>query len=70
MPKFKINVERAYFVEHIVDADDKDHALEIASEVSDNMKTNWETFAESNWNAKAVSDDEEVTYTPEAEYFK
>lgn len=70
MPKFKVEVTKIYCVEHIVEADDIDHANEIGSEISDEMKTNLETFIESDWKAKQVEDDAKITYAPVQEYLK
>lgn len=63
--KFKVEVSNIYVKEHIVEADDLAHALEIASEISDSMEANQETFFESEWEAKPVSNDEKVTYEPQ-----
>ncbi|MDC5408331.1 hypothetical protein OSH17_06700 [Acinetobacter baumannii] len=68
--KFKVEVSNIYVKEHIVEADDLAHALEIASEISDSMEANQETFFESEWEAKPVSNDEKVTYEPQQEYLK
>lgn len=42
--KFKVEVSNIYVKEHIVEADDLAHALEIASEISDTMEANQQTF--------------------------
>ncbi|MEQ1088434.1 hypothetical protein [Acinetobacter seifertii] len=68
--KFKVEVSNIYVKEHIVEADDLAHALEIASEISDTMEANQQTFFESTWEAKPVSNDEKATYEPEQEYLK
>lgn len=73
MKKFKLTVDRVYVKEVYVYADDKDHALEIASEVSDGMEHDWKTFHESNWYANEVTDfDEEDldVYKPIQDYLK
>lgn len=70
MPKFKVQVSKSFYVEHIVEADDKDHALEIASEVEDFMGCNLETYMSSEWNAIQVGDDECVNYEPVQDYLK
>lgn len=69
MPLFKVEVTRVYCVEHIVEADDLDHAKEIGSEISDTMEMDNNTFIESEWKAKKTESGE-VTYTPEQEYLK
>lgn len=68
--KFKVTVQKVYYVEHVVKADDKDHALEIASEIEMFMETNDETYQDSDWDAHEVSDDHIVTYEPEQDYLK
>ena len=70
MPKFKVEVTKVYCVEHIVEADDLDHAKEIGGEISDEMKLNHDTFIESEWKAKQVNSSEEITYEPIQEYLK
>lgn len=70
MPKFKVTVSKVFCVEHVVEADDKDHAQEIGSEIEEFMDCNWKTHIESEWKAIEVDDDEEVTYEPEQEYLK
>lgn len=68
--KFKVEVSKVYLQTHIVEADDEDHANEIAKEIDDVMRTNWETYWESEWKVKPVSDDTEITYEPEQDYLK
>ncbi|WP_151792488.1 hypothetical protein [Acinetobacter seifertii] len=68
--KFKVEVSKIYVKEHIVEADDLAHAFEIASEISDTMEANQQTFFESTWEAKPVSNEEKATYEPEQEYLK
>lgn len=68
--KFKVTVQKVYYVEHIVKANDKDHALEIATEIEMFMETNDETHYLSDWDANEVSDDHAVTYEPEQDYLK
>lgn len=70
MPKFKVEVTRVYCVEHVVEADDLDHAKEIASEISDEMDVNHKTFIESEWKVANASDLDVVTYEPIQEYLK
>ena len=72
MKKFKINVEKIYYKEVVVYADDKDHALEIASELDDFMEVNDTTYAESNYDAKEIDNFEEddELYEPFQEYLK
>lgn len=70
MPKFKVEVTRVYCVEHIVEAEDLDHAKEIGSEISDEMDVNHKTFVESEWNAKNTDEDSVVTYEPIQDYLK
>lgn len=70
MPKFKIQVSKSFYVEHIVEADDKDHALEIGSEIEEFMECNLETYIDSEWDAIQVSDDECVNYEPVQDYLK
>lgn len=70
MPKFKVEVTRVYCVEHIVEAEDLDHAKEIGSEISDEMDVNHNTFIESEWKAKQVDDSEDATYEPIQDYLK
>ena len=70
MPKFKVQVSKSFYVEHIVEADDKDHALEIASEVEDFMRCDLTTYMDSEWNAIQVGDDECVNYEPAQDYLK
>lgn len=68
--KFKVSVVKTYAQEHIIEADDINHANEIGSEISDVMETDFTTFIESNWDATPVLDDEKVTYEPVQEYLK
>lgn len=70
MPKFKVQVSKSFYVEHIVEADDKDHALEIASEIEDFMQCDWRSHFESEWDAVEVGDDESVDYEPVQDYLK
>lgn len=63
-------VSKVYYVEEIVKADDRDHALEIGSEISDFMGCNERSFHESDWDVVEVSDDYAVTYEPIQEYLK
>ena len=70
MPKFKVEVSRVYCVQHIVEADDLDHAREIGSEIKDEMEVNHKTFTESSWSANHVSDDSVVDYEPIQGYLK
>lgn len=68
--KFKVEVSRIYVQTHIVEADDEDHANEIASEIDDLMDVDHKTFFESEWSATQVNDASEVTYKPEQDYLK
>lgn len=70
MPKFQISVERIYWVAHVVEADDEDHAREIAKEVDDYMDADRRTFQGSEYFAQPCSEDSEVTYEPQANYLK
>ncbi len=72
MLKFKINVEKIYYKEVVVYADDKDHALEIASELDDFMEVNDTTYAESNYDAVEIDNFEEgdELYEPVQDYLK
>ena len=70
MPKFKVQVSKSFYVEHIVEADDKDHALEIASEIEEFMDCNLETYIDGEWNAIQVGDNESVDYKPVQDYLK
>lgn len=68
--KYKVKVERVYYKEVIVDADDYNHAVEIGSEVDDTMDLDHSTYQESNWDAELVSENEVATYVPEQDYLK
>lgn len=70
MPKFKVQVSKSFYVEHIVEAEDKDHALEIASEIEDFMRCDLTTHIDSEWGAVEVGDDEAVDYEPVQDYLK
>lgn len=70
MAKFKIQVTNTHFQEHVVEADDLDHALEIGKEISDEMEADQTNFFEGSWQANPVSQDTEVTYKPVQEYLK
>lgn len=70
MPKFKVQVSKSFYVEHVVEANDKDHALEIGSEIEDFMRCDWTTHIDSEWDAVEVGDDEKVDYEPVQEYLK
>ncbi|MFU8924929.1 hypothetical protein [Acinetobacter puyangensis] len=68
--KYKVEVTKTYVQQHIVEADDISHALEIASEISSEMEANRETYFDSSWEAAPVSKDEKTTYTPQQQYLK
>ncbi|WP_180060720.1 hypothetical protein [Acinetobacter sp. YH12135] len=68
--KFKIEVSKVYIQDAVVEADDADHAREIAKEISDEMVTDFTTFIKSNWNVAQVDDSEKVTYEPIQDYLK
>ncbi|ENW79741.1 hypothetical protein F909_02844 [Acinetobacter sp. ANC 3929] len=68
--KFKVEVSKTYTKDHIVEADDADHAKEIAKEISDLMPINHQTFYESTWDVTQVDDLNKVTYEPEQNYLK
>lgn len=68
--KFKVEVTKTYVKDHIVEAEDENHAREIASEISINMEANRNTFFESTWDINQVDGDNKVTYEPEQEYLK
>lgn len=68
--KYKVEVSKVYVQEHVVEAENIAHALEIAAEISGEMEANHQTFFESNWEAAPVSEDKEVTYTPQQDYLK
>lgn len=68
--KFKVSVTKTYFQEHIVEADDAEHAKEIGSEISCELQTNRETFFDSSWEVLPVGENEKVTYEPVQEYLK
>lgn len=70
MPKYLIELTKSFAANYVVEAEDKDHALEIASEAVDEMELNYNTFWDSNWEAHPVDNDEVVTYTPIQEYLK
>ena len=70
MPKFKVQVSKSFYVEHIVEADDKDHALEIAAEIEDFMRCDWTTHIDSEWDAVEAGDEETVDYEPVQDYLK
>lgn len=70
MPKFKVQVNKSFCVEHIVEADDKDHALEIGSEIIDFMSCNDKTYFGGDWSAIEVGGDEVVDYEPLQDYLK
>ena len=59
MKKFYINGEKIYYKEVVVYADDKDHALEIASELDDFMEVSDTTYTEYNFDAKEIDNFEE-----------
>lgn len=67
---FKVMVSNVYYVEEIVKADDRDHALEIGMEISDFMECNERSFHDSDWEVVEVSEDYAVTYEPVQEYLK
>ena len=67
---FKVMVSKVYYVEEIVKADDRDHALEIGTEIVDEMECNGKTFHEADWDVVEVSEDYAVTYEPVQEYLK
>lgn len=68
--KFKVEVSRTYVQTHIVEADDVDHAREIATEISDEMVADSRTFYEGSRNVVQADDASEVTYEPEQDYLK
>ncbi|MCU4306222.1 hypothetical protein KTH06_10310 [Acinetobacter ursingii] len=68
--KFKVAVTKTYTQDAIVEADDADHAREIAKEISDEMVTDFTTFFESNWDVTQVDDSSKVTYEPQQDYLK
>lgn len=68
--KYEIEVSRLYVNTIIVDADDEDHAKSIASEYSNEMPLNFNTFWESNWKVKQADQEQEITYTPTQKYLK
>ncbi|WP_048764807.1 hypothetical protein [Acinetobacter sp. 243_ASPC] len=68
--KFKVEISKVYVQTHIVEADDVDHAREIATEISDGMVADHRTFYEGNRNVTQVDNASEVTYEPEQDYLK
>lgn len=68
--KFKVEVTKTYTQDAIVEADDADHAREIAKEISDEMVTDFTTFYESNWDVTQADESSKVTYEPQQDYLK
>ena len=65
MKKFKIKCEKIFYSEEVVEAEDYDHAIEIAGEYTAyEMEVNYQTEIESSWDAVLVGSDVEVTYEP------
>lgn len=54
MPKFVVEITHASGTEHTIEADDYDHAMEIASNLSDESKPHHKFHIESSWTAKEV----------------
>ena len=70
MKKFKIVVTKVFGDEYIIEAEDHDHALEVAKEACEMLESSFETKIDSEWSASEISDDADVTYTPHQEYLK
>lgn len=68
--KYKVEVSKVYVQEHVVEAESIAHAMEIASEISEEMEATQKTFFESEWKATPIVGDEKVTYEPQQEYLK
>lgn len=71
--KFKITVTKVFSKDYYVNADDKDHALEIASEAVDEFECNWNTEVENHWDANPVDSFKEndiEVYEPIQNYLK
>lgn len=56
MPKFKVEITHVSGAEHIIEADDRDHAMEIASNLSDESKPHHKFHLESNWSAEEIKE--------------
>lgn len=69
MPKFEIEVSNIYVVTHVIEADDEDHAIQIADEVSELMETKMPDLFESELKAKPT-DKTEITYEPYQKHLK
>lgn len=70
MKKFKIVVTKVFSDEYVIEAEDHDHALEIASEACEMLEANYKTEVDSELKACEISEDADVTYTPYQEYLK
>lgn len=69
MPKYEIEVSNIYVVTHAVEADDKEHAIQIADEVSELMQPDMHNFFESELKAE-LTDNQNITYEPEQDHLK
>ena len=56
MPKFKVEITHVSGTERIIEADDRDHAMEIASNLSDESKPDRKFHLESSWTAEEITD--------------
>ncbi|KQK67674.1 hypothetical protein AOX58_10910 [Acinetobacter baumannii] len=68
--KFKVEVTKTFTQDHIIDADDANHAREIASEISEFMEASRKTFFESTWQVTPVDPSNQTTYQPQQSYLK
>ena len=47
-----------------------ENKIPVLDKISDEMKTDHETFYESEWKATQVNDSKKVTYEPQQDYLK
>jgi len=55
MKKFKVEITHVSGVDHVIEAEDYDHAMEIASELSSDSKPDRKFHIETNWKAEELS---------------
>ena len=70
MKKFKIVVTKVFSDEYVIEAEDRNHALEVAMEACYMLEANYKTEVDSEWKAYEIWEDADVTYTPYQEYLK
>ncbi len=54
MPKYLVEITHVSGAEHTIEADDYDHAMEIASNLSDESKPDHKLHIESSWKAVEI----------------